>query len=298
MDREKLASVTDNILFDEDMSKHTTFRIGGKADAFVNARSALEIEKVIHYCRESGTPYMIMGNGSNMLVGDGGIRGVVIHIGSEMAKCRIEGDEVYADAGILMSSLAKKILDASLTGFEFAGGIPGTLGGGIYMNAGAYGGELKDIIENVTFICPDGMIKTETADKLDFGYRHSMFETGEYIILSCKLKLKKGNYDDIKSLMADFNTRRSEKQPLSKPSAGSTFKRPEGHFAGKLIQDAGLMGYSVGGAAVSDKHAGFVVNNGGATAKDVLSVIEHVQKTVEEKFGVHLEPEVRLIGEK
>ena len=232
-----------------------------------------------------------------MLVGDGGIRGVVIHIGNGMSKCRIEGEEVYADAGILMSTLSKKILEANLTGFEFAGGIPGTLGGGIYMNAGAYGGELKDIIENVTFICPDGIIKTETADKLDFGYRHSMFENGGYTILSCKLKLKKGNYDEIKALMADYNKRRSDKQPLSQPSAGSTFKRPEGYFAGKLIQDAGLMGYSVGGAMVSDKHAGFVVNKGGATAKDVLDLIKYVQDTVEEKFGVKLEPEVRLIGE-
>ena len=266
-------------------------------ECLVSPENALEIEKIIHFCKDTDTPYMLMGNGSNMLVGDGGIRGVVIHIGNGMSKCRIEGEEVYADAGILMSTLSKKILEANLTGFEFAGGIPGTLGGGIYMNAGAYGGELEDIIENVTFICPDGLIKTETADKLDFGYRHSMFENGGYTILSCKLKLKKGNYDEIKALMADYNKRRSDKQPLSQPSAGSTFKRPEGYFAGKLIQDAGLMGYSVGGAMVSDKHAGFVVNKGGATAKDVLDLIKYVQDTVEEKFGVKLEPEVRLIGE-
>lgn len=297
IDRERLSSVTDNVLFDEEMSKHTTFRIGGKADAFVNVENALEIEKVIHFCTDTDTPYMIMGNGSNMLVSDKGIRGVVIHIGSGMSKCRIEGDEVYAEAGILMSALAKKILEANLTGFEFAAGIPGTLGGGIYMNAGAYGGELKDIIESVTFICPDGLIKTETVDNLDLGYRHSMFMQGGYTILSCKMKLEKGNYDEIKALMADFNARRSEKQPLSQPSAGSTFKRPEGYFAGKLIQDAGLMGYSIGGAMVSDKHAGFVVNKGGATAKDVLDLIEHIQKTVKDKFGVDLEPEVRLIGE-
>lgn len=297
LDRERLSAITDNVVYDEPMSKHTTFRIGGTADAFVSPENALEIEKIIHFCKDTDTPYMLMGNGSNMLVGDGGIRGVVIHIGNGMSKCRIEGEEVYADAGILMSTLSKKILEANLTGFEFAGGIPGTLGGGIYMNAGAYGGELKDIIENVTFICPDGLIKTETADKLDFGYRHSMFENGGYNILSCKLKLKKGNYDEIKALMADYNKRRSDKQPLSQPSAGSTFKRPEGYFAGKLIQDAGLMGYSVGGAMVSDKHAGFVVNKGDATAKDVLDLIKYVQDTVEEKFGVKLEPEVRLIGE-
>lgn len=297
VDRKRLASITDNVLFEEEMCKHTTFRIGGKADAFVNVQSALEIEKIIHFCTDTGTPYMIMGNGSNMLVGDKGIRGVVIHIGSGMSKCRIEGEEVYADAGILMSALAKEILENSLEGFEFAGGIPGTLGGGIYMNAGAYGGELKDIIESVTFICPDGMIRQEAADKLDFGYRHSIFMKGGYVILSCKLKLKKGNYDEIKSKMTELNARRSEKQPLAQPSAGSTFKRPEGYFAGKLIQNAGLMGYSIGGAMVSDKHAGFVVNTGGATAKDVLDLIEYIQKNVEEKFGVKLEPEVRLTGE-
>lgn len=297
IDREQLEAVTDNVLFGEPMSRHTTFRIGGMADVFISARSALEIEKVIHLCKETETPYIIMGNGSNMLVGDKGIRGVVIQVGSSMSKCAVDGETVRAEAGIMMSSLAKKILEASLTGFEFASGIPGTLGGGIYMNAGAYGGELKDIIESVTFICPDGLIKTETADKLDFGYRHSMFVQGGYTILSCKMKLRYGNYDEIKSLMADYNSRRSEKQPLSQPSAGSTFKRPEGHFAGKLIQDAGLMGYSIGGAMVSDKHAGFVVNTGGATAADVLNLIKHIQNTVEEKFGVKLEPEVRLIGE-
>lgn len=297
IDRERLQAITDNVVFDEEMSKHTTFRIGGKADAYVNAENALEIEKVIHFCKDNDIPYMIMGNGSNMLVSDKGIRGVVIRVGSGMAKCRIEGNNVYADAGILMSALARKILEAELTGFEFAAGIPGTLGGGIYMNAGAYGGELKNIIESVTFICPDGMVKTETVDKLDMGYRHSMFEQGGYTILSCKLKLEKGNYDEIKAKMTDFNQRRSDKQPLSQPSAGSTFKRPEGYFAGKLIQDAGLMGYSIGGAMVSDKHAGFVVNKGGATAKDVMDLIRYVQDTVEEKFGVRLEEEVRLIGD-
>ncbi len=297
LNKEKLLTVTDNVLFDEDMKKHTSFRIGGSADAFVSPESALEIEKIICFCRDTDTPYIIMGNGSNILVSDKGIRGVVIHIGSGMSKCRIEDCDVYADAGILMSSLSKKLLEENLAGFEFASGIPGTLGGGIFMNAGAYGGELKDIIESVTFICPDGMIKTEAAENLDFSYRHSMFQRGEYIILSCKLKLKKGNYEDIKALMSDYNSRRAEKQPLNLPSAGSTFKRPEGYFAGKLIQDAGLMGFSIGGAQVSEKHAGFVVNKGGATAKDVLDLIEHVQNTVWNKFGVDLEPEVRFAGE-
>ena len=295
IDRERLSSVTDNVLFDEEMSKHTTFRIGGKADAFVNVENALEIEKVINFCTDTDTPYMIMGNGSNMLVSDKGIRGVVIHIGSGMSKCRIEGDEVYAEAGILMSALAKKILEANLTGFEFAAGIPGTLGGGIYMNAGAYGGELKDIIESVTFICPDGLIKTETVDNLDLGYRHSMFMQGGYTILSCKMKLKKGNYDEIKSLMADFNARRSEKQPLSQPSAGSTFKRPEGSFASLLIDQCGLKGRSVGDAQVSEKHAGFIVNKGNATFDDLMSLIKIVQDEVYEKTGYKLECEPVII---
>ncbi len=297
LDREKLLAITDNVVFDEDMKKHTSFRIGGTADAFVSVTSALEIEKIICFCADTETPYMIMGNGSNILVSDKGIRGVVIHIGNGMSKCRIEGCDVYADAGILMSALSKKLLEANLTGFEFASGIPGTLGGGIFMNAGAYGGELKDIIESVTFICPDGIIKTETAENLGFAYRRSMFTEGGYVILSCKLRLKEGNYEDIKAMMADFNSRRTEKQPLNLPSAGSTFKRPEGYFAGKLIQDAGLMGYSIGGAQVSEKHAGFVVNTGGASAADVTNLIKHIQNTVNEKFGVWLEPEVRLAGE-
>ncbi|NDO18249.1 UDP-N-acetylmuramate dehydrogenase [Lachnospiraceae bacterium MD329] len=297
LDREKLLAITDNVVFDEDMKKHTSFRIGGTADAFVSVTSALEIEKIICFCADTETPYMIMGNGSNILVSDKGIRGVVIHIGNGMSKCRIEGCDVYADAGILMSALSKKLLEANLTGFEFASGIPGTLGGGIFMNAGAYGGELKDIIESVTFICPDGIIKTETAENLGFAYRRSMFTEGGYVILSCKLRLREGNYEDIKAMMADFNSRRTEKQPLNLPSAGSTFKRPEGYFAGKLIQDAGLMGYSIGGAQVSEKHAGFVVNTGGASAADVTNLIKHIQNTVNEKFGVWLEPEVRLAGE-
>lgn len=297
LDKERLSAIAGDVLYDEPMSAHTTFRIGGRADAFVSAANALEIGKIIHFCRDTETPYIIVGNGSNLLVGDGGIRGVVIHIGKAMSKCRIEGDEVTADAGILMSALAHKILEANLTGFEFAAGIPGTLGGGIFMNAGAYGGELKDIIESVTFIAPDGLIKTETADKLRFGYRSSIFQDGGYTILSCKMKLCEGNYDEIKARMAELAKKRSDKQPLSQPSAGSTFKRPEGHFAGQLIQEAGLMGYSIGGAMVSDKHAGFVVNTGGATAKDVLELIEHIRKVVWQKSNIWLEPEIKLTGE-
>lgn len=294
----EITEIAKDVKFNEEMKNHTTFKIGGPADVFVSAQSVDEIKAVLRYCAQSNMPCMIMGNGSNMLVGDGGIRGVVLHIGSKMSGCRIDGETVYAEAGILMSALSRRILEAELSGFEFASGIPGTLGGGIYMNAGAYGGELKDIIEEVTYIDENNEVKTAKRGELDFAYRHSIFETGKYVILSCVMKLKKGKSEEIKALMADYSKRRSDKQPISMPSAGSTFKRPEGYFAGKLIQDSGLMGCSIGGAQVSEKHAGFVVNRGGATAKDVLDLIEHVQKTVEEKFGVHLEPEVRLIGER
>jgi UDP-N-acetylmuramate dehydrogenase len=241
---------------------------------------------------------MIMGNGSNMLVGDGGIRGLVIQIGHGMSNCSVDKTTIYAEAGVLMSKVAAEALRAELSGFETLSGIPGTLGGGIFMNAGAYGGEIKDVVENVTYIDEKGDIKTIDCDECKFGYRTSIFASGGKYIVSAKLKLKHGAYDEIKTAMSEYNKRRSEKQPLSMPSAGSTFKRPEGFFAGKLIQDAGLMGYSVGGAQVSEKHAGFVVNKGGATAEDVMRLISDVQKTVKEKFGVALEPEVRLIGER
>lgn len=292
----ELCKISENVVFDEEMKKHTTFKIGGKADAFIKAKSVGEIRQILEFCKNNGADCFIMGNGSNLLVGDNGIRGVVMQI--DMTGCEIDGEKVTAQSGILMSSLAKKILAAELSGFEFASGIPGTLGGGIFMNAGAYGGELKDIIEEVTYIDEDNKIKTAKQPELDFGYRHSMFSDRQCVILSCVMNLKKGNPEEIKAKMADFTQRRNEKQPVNMPSAGSTFKRPEGYFAGKLIQDAGLMGYSIGGAQVSEKHAGFVVNKGGATASDVMKLIEHIQKTIKEKFDVTLEPEIRLIGER
>ncbi len=291
-----LCKISENVVFDEEMKKHTTFKIGGKSDAFIKVKSVDEIQKVLDFCKNNGVECFIMGNGSNLLVGDNGIRGVVMQI--DMTDCEIDGEKVTAQSGILMSSLAKRILAAEMTGFEFASGIPGTLGGGIFMNAGAYGGELKDIIEEVTYIDEDNKIKTAKQPELNFGYRHSMFSDRNCVILSCVMNLSKGNYEEIKAKMADFTQRRNEKQPVNMPSAGSTFKRPQGYFAGKLIQDAGLMGYSIGGAQVSEKHAGFVVNKGGATASDVMKLIEHIQKTVKEKFDVTLEPEIRLIGER
>ena len=294
----KISSLAKDVLFDEPMSRHTTFRIGGNADVFVNASSSEEIVSVISYCLEHHIPYMCMGNGSNMLVSDKGIRGVVISIGSNMSEVQVVDNMIYAEAGALMSKIASAALGAELSGFETLSGIPGTVGGGIYMNAGAYGGEIKSVLKNVTFISKNNDIVTMDTDQLELGYRHSIFETNGGIIVKCCLELKKGNKNEISAAMKEYSTRRNEKQPLSMPSAGSTFKRPEGHFAGKLIQDAGLMGFSIGGAQISTKHAGFIVNTGNATAADVLALIEHVRKTVFAQSGIMLEPEVRLIGEK
>ena len=297
-DKKGLIEISENVIFDEPMSAHTSFKIGGNADAFASITDVDEIRALIKYCKNKDIPYMIMGNGTNMLVSDKGIRGLVIQVGNGMQDYKIDGETVYAQAGILMSALSKKILKAELTGFEPLSGIPGTLGGGIYMNAGAYGGEIKDIVDEVTYVNSNGEVKTVKNKDIGFSYRHSMFEDEKCVILSAFLKLKKGDAAVIKSAMDDYNKRRSDKQPLNMPSAGSTFKRPEGYFAGKLIEDSGLVGYSIGGAQVSEKHAGFVVNRGGATAQDVLDLVEHIQKTVNEKFGVKLEPEIRLIGEK
>lgn len=285
-------------LFDEPMKIHTTFRIGGNADCFISAKSTKDVTDVLAYAKKNDIPLMIMGNGSNMLVSDKGIRGIVLQISKEMNSCKVDGCEVYAEAGILLSTLASHLQKASLSGFEELSGIPGTLGGGIYMNAGAYGGEMKNIVKEVTFVTKEGKISTLPGFELDFGYRHSIFEDNGAIILSATLELEKGDPGEIKAKMSEFTKRRNEKQPINMPSAGSAFKRPEGYFAGKLIQDANLKGFSIGGAQISEKHSGFIVNTGDATAKDVVDLIEHVQKTVREKFGVHLEPEIRLIGEK
>ncbi len=292
----KLASMVEDIRFDEPMSSHTTFKIGGNAEAFVNASSSAEIVAVIIYCTENNIPYIYMGNGSNVLVSDDGISGVVISIGNKMSNVQVVDNMIYADAGALMSKVANTALKAGLTGFEALAGIPGSVGGGIYMNAGAYGSEMKDVLKNVTYIMRNNDIVTVGAKDLDLSYRHSIFEENGGIIVRCCIELEHGNSDEISEKMKDFAQRRREKQPLEFPSAGSTFKRPEGHFAGKLIQDSGLMGYSVGGAQVSEKHAGFVVNKGGATANDVNTLIADVQRVVKEKTGVELEPEVKRLG--
>lgn len=293
-----LKNIAKNVYYNEPMSKHTSFRIGGNADCLVNSVSEDELAEVVRYCQSGSIPYYVMGNGSNILVGDNGIRGVVIKLSSGMSEAEVSGEYIKAQSGVLLSKLANTAMKNSLTGMEFAGGIPGTLGGGVFMNAGAYGGEMKDIVESVRYFnTADGSICTADKSELDFGYRHSVFCGSDNIILSATLKLCFGHAEEIKTRMSELAAKRKEKQPLDMPSAGSTFKRPVGYFAGKLIEDSGLKGYTVGGAAVSEKHSGFVVNKGGATARDVLNVISHVQSVVKDKFGVELEPEVRMIGE-
>ena len=283
---------------DEPMSAHTTFRAGGKASCFAEPTEE-ELAELMSFVTREGLPYFVLGNGSNVLFSDAGYDGLVISIGKNMAQIRTDGGAITAGAGALLSAVAAEALRQGLTGLAFASGIPGSVGGGVFMNAGAYGGELKDVISRVTALTPAGEKKTYRTEELDFSYRHSIFaaEAAGEIVLSADFSLKEGDPDRIRETMQVLNARRREKQPLEFPSAGSTFKRPEGHFAGQLIQEAGLMGYAVGDAMVSTKHAGFVVNTGKASASDIYAVICHVQETVLEMSGVRLEPEVRLIGD-
>lgn len=287
--------IAPQLVYNEPMSRHTSFKIGGNADMFVSVTSKEQLVSLIKAAK--GTPFMIIGNGSNMLVGDKGIRGLVIQIGAGLSDISVSGTVITADAGALMSRIAAEAAGAALSGFEVFSGIPGTLGGGLFMNAGAYGGELKDVVKTVTYADDEGNINTVANEDCKFGHRTSVFAGGGKYIISAELKLVPGNENDIRAAMAEYSRRRSDKQPLSFPSAGSVFKRPAGHFAGKLIEDAGLKGYSVGGAEVSEKHAGFIINKGGATAADVLSLIDHIKNSVKDKFGIDLEPEIRLIGE-
>ena len=287
----------DRVLEAEPMSKHTTFRIGGPADLFVAPENTDEIKKLIAICKEEEVPYFILGNGSNLLVSDKGYRGVIMQLYRSFGQITLKENEIHAQAGALLSGIAAMAREASLTGFEFAGGIPGTLGGAVVMNAGAYGGEMKDVLKEVTVLTPEGEIVTLQADELQMGYRTSVVKEAGYIVLEAVISLKEGNPEEIKNRMQELAAMRSSKQPLSYPSAGSTFKRPEGYFAGKLIMDSGLRGYQVGGAQVSEKHCGFVINAGNATAKDVTTLMADVQRIVMEKFGVKLEPEVKLLGE-
>lgn len=281
---------------DEPMCRHTTFRIGGPADYFVCPKTYEDVQEVVKFCNEKEIPYFILGNGSNLLVSDQGYRGMIIQVYRNMNQIEVRGDRIYAQSGALLSLIAKKALDASLTGFEFAGGIPGTLGGAVMMNAGAYGGELKDVLEEVTVLTKDGEILNIPAEKMEMGYRTSIVKTAGYLVLGAVLRLNPGDEQEIRRRMKELAELRTTKQPLEFPSAGSTFKRPEGYFAGKLIMDAGLRGYKVGGAQVSEKHCGFVINTGDATAADVIQLMDDVKRIVREKFGVTLEPEVKFLG--
>ena len=287
----------EQVLFEEPMKSHTTFRIGGPAEVFIMPKSVEQVQMAVKICQEEKIPYFILGNGSNLLVSDRGYRGVIIQMDRNMGEIQVEGTEIQAAAGALLSSVAVAARRESLTGFEFAGGIPGTLGGAVVMNAGAYGGEIKDVLKEVTVMDGDGKIFTLPASELEMGYRTSIIKTAGYLVLSAKITLSRGKEEEIKARTRELSEMRTQKQPLDYPSAGSTFKRPEGYFAGKLIMDSGLRGYSVGGAMVSEKHCGFVINKGNATAEDVVSLMKHVTEVVQEKYGVTLEPEVKFLGE-
>lgn len=288
---------SDNIVPDEPMRKHTTFRIGGNADIFVRPESKEQIAEILRLCRKQDVPYFILGNGSNLLVGDRGFRGVVINIMDNMNDIKVDGGIIKAQAGAMLIKVSRAARDNSLTGLEFASGIPGTIGGAIYMNAGAYGGEMKDVVTQVTAMDAEGEIYTFGTDELEFSYRHSVIQQRDLIVLDVTMKLAAGDQKIIDDRMSELAVARRTKQPLEYPSAGSTFKRPEGYFAGKLIMDAGLRGYRVGDAQVSEKHCGFVVNRGNATADDVIKLIDDVKAKVSEEYDVVLEPEVRMIGE-
>ena len=294
---EALKKVSENLLKDESMKKHTSFKIGGNAEYLVIPESFSEIKDVIDLCKSNDISYTVIGNGSNILVSDDGISGVLIKISSGLSNVKIDGENVFAEAGVLLSTLANKVKLESLTGLEFASGIPGTLGGALVMNAGAYGGEMKDVVKKIGYLDSDGEIKEISGEDAGFGYRKSIFNDSQKIILYGELSLKKGDIGEISDKMQELNQKRKDKQPLNFPSAGSTFKRPEGYFAAKLIEDAGLKGYTVGGAKVSEKHAGLVVNFNDATAEDVKNLMEDVKDKVFEKFGVTLEPEVKFLGE-
>ena len=280
---------------EEPMSKHTTFRIGGAAEVFA-APDARELPQLLAMAKGADVPVTVIGNGSNLLVGDRGIAGLVIEIGERMSEVRIEGTILVAGAGALLSKAAQTAAAAGLGGLEFAAGIPGSVGGAVVMNAGAYGGEMKDVLQSVKVLTEEGELLILTTEDLELGYRHSCVPERKYIVVEATMELSAKPEEEIRACMAELRAKRAEKQPLEYPSAGSTFKRPEGYFAGKLIMDAGLRGYTVGGAQVSEKHCGFVINKGDATAADVRQLMQDVHDRVKEQFDVELEPEVKMIG--
>ena len=285
------------ILRREPMSRHTTFRVGGPAELFLEIRTASEIQKLLTFFQESGTKYFIVGNGSNLLVSDGGYDGAILHIGEGFDKIGVVGEKVRAQAGALLGRAALTAQQNSLTGLEFAFGIPGSVGGAAVMNAGAYGGEMSQVVTQVRVVSREGEVMELDNSTMEFGYRTSVIKKHPLILTECVFLLKQGNKEEIAAKMADFQSRRKEKQPLEYPSAGSTFKRPAGYFAGKLIMDAGLAGYRIGGAEVSAKHCGFIINTGDASAADIRSLISYVQEEVYRQFHVQLEPEVLFLGD-
>lgn len=285
------------LTFDEPMKNHTSFQTGGAADVFISPKNTNEIKSAIDTLKKLSVPYCIIGNGTNLLVSDNGIRGSVIQICHDMCDIRIENDTIYAGAGALLSSVASKALASSLSGFEKLSGIPGTIGGAISMNAGAYGAQISDVLVSSSYIDSDGNIGVYTSDEHDFGYRKSIYSKSDKIITDAVFKLLPSSYDEIKSQMSLHLKKRRDKQPLNFPSAGSVFKRPEGYFAGELIEKAGLKGYCIGGACVSEKHAGFIINTGDATSDDIMRLIKHIQKVVYEKNNVTLECEIKMLGD-
>lgn len=285
----------EDVILDEPMSKHIYFKVGGPVDILVTPRNKEQVVKTIKLCKEHKVPYFLLGNGSNLLVKDGGIDGVVIKF-NKLNNVTVIDNELTADSGVLLKDASKAALENDLTGLEFACGIPGSIGGSVFMNAGAYDGEMSNVVKSAEVIDNEGNIITLDKEHLEMGYRSSAVMKKGYVVLNATLALYKGAHNEIESKINDLTQKREEKQPLEYPSAGSTFKRPVGYFAGKLIQDSGLKGFSIGGAAVSEKHSGFVINKGGATAQDILDLIAHIQLTVKENFGVDLHTEVRIIG--
>lgn len=287
---------SDFVKLDEPMKLHTTFKVGGSADYYVIPHSADEISRIIGLCRETETDYYLLGKGSNLLVSDEGYRGIVIQIYRNMNIIEADGEYMKVQAGALLSEIAAKAAQNCLTGMEFAAGIPGTLGGALVMNAGAYDGEMRDVVVSAKLLTADGEIIELSGEEMEFGYRSSVVERKGYVVLEALLKLKQGDRQQILDRMKELRILRETKQPVQFPSAGSTFKRPEGHFAGKLIMDAGLRGYRIGGAQVAEKHCGFVINKGGATAEDIIKLIRYIKKVVKEKSGIDLKAEVKMLG--
>ena len=285
------------ILRQEPMRLHTTFRVGGPAALFLELQSEQEFRDILTLLHAEEEDYFTVGNGSNLLISDTGYNGVILHPSKNFGDVMVEGERLICESGATLAAIARTALEQELTGFEFAAGIPGSLGGAIVMNAGAYDGEMKQVVETVKLITPEGEIITKDSEEMEFSYRHSILKEKPYLVLSVTIKLRKGEKEQIKARMEELAQKRREKQPLEYPSAGSTFKRPEGYFAAKLIQDAGLRGLMVGGAQVSEKHCGFVINKDQATAKDIYELMKRVQEQVKEKCGVMLEPEVICLGD-